>query len=196
MYVLDRYSMAIEKRSSVGPGEVEVYEEFYGFKLKECFNDKFLYEISKTVQRPGFLNGGPARPTTFNVMINHLYELDKIRTNPEAAFEFFEQEAMSKKYMYFELKTPFNNKPVEIYTQNASFNDYVRNRSLFKKINHTQPFIYEMRKSSDVFIFERGREDQYIYKGYAFISVDTEPEKFYEIHMKDINVKIEALEEG
>ena len=79
MYVLDRYAMSIEKRSSIGPGEVDVYDERYDFKLKECFNDKFLYEISKTVQRPGFLNG-PSVPQTFNVMVNRLSELDKIRT--------------------------------------------------------------------------------------------------------------------
>ena len=193
MYVLDRYAMSIEKRSSIGPGEVDVYDERYDFKLKECFNDKFLYEISKTVQRPGFLNG-PSVPQTFNVMVNRLSELDKIRNNPEAAFEFFEQEAMSKRYMYFELKSPYNNKPVEIHTKEASFNDYVKNRSLFKKINHKQPFIYEMRKSSEIFSFNNGRDDQYIYKGYAFINADTSPEKFYENNMESIDKKIAELE--
>lgn len=193
MYVLDRNSVIIEKRSSVGPGEVDVYDEMYSFKLKECFNDKFLYEISKTVQRPGFLNG-PSAPQTFNVMINGLYELDKIRNNPEAAFEFFEQEAMSKVYMYFELKTPYNDKPVEIHTKEASFNDYVKNRSLFKKINHTQPFIYEMRKSSDIFAFDNCREDQYIYKGYAFLLIGKTPQEFYENNMESIDKKIAALE--
>ena len=195
MYVLDRTAICVEKRSSIGPGEVDVCEEIYRFKLVECFNDKFLYEISKTTQKSGFLTQS-SPTTTYNVMINRLSELDKIRTNPEAAFEFFDQEVMSKSYIYFELKTPFNNKPVEIHTKEASFNDYIKNRSLFKKINHTKPFIYEMRKSSDIFAFDNGREDQYIYKGYAFIGADTSPEKFYEINMKDINVKIEAFEEG
>lgn len=193
MYVLDRNSVIIEKRVGIGPGEVDVYDERYTFELKECFNDKFLYEISKTVQRPGFLNG-PSAPQTFNVMINGLYELDKIRNNPEAAFEFFEQEAMSKVYMYFELKTPYNDKPVEIHTKEASFNDYVKNRSLFKKINHTQPFIYEMRKSSDIFAFDNGREDQYIYKGYAFLLIGKTPQEFYENNMESIDRKIAELE--
>lgn len=192
MYVLDRNSVIIEKRSPIGPGEVDVYDERYTFELKECFNDKFLYEISKTVQRPGFLHG-PTVPQTFNVMINRLYELDKIRNNPEAAFEFFEQEAMSKAYMYFELKTPYNDKPVEIHTKEASFNDYVKNRSLFKKINHTQPFIFEKMKSSDIFAFDNGREDQYIYKGYAFLLIGKTPREFYENNMKSIDNKIEAL---
>lgn len=193
MYVLDRNSVIIEKRVGMGPGEVDVYDEIYTFELKECFNDKFLYEISKTVQRPGFLNGGPSVPQTFNVMINRLHELDKIRNNPEAAFEFFEQEAMSKVYMYFELKTPYNDKPVEIHTKEASFNDYVKNKSLFKKINHTQPFIFEKRKSSEIFAFDNGREDQYIYKGYAFLLMDKTPREFYENNMKSIDNKIEAL---
>ena len=193
MYVLDRNCVVIEKRASVGPGEVYTYDEMYTFHLKECFNDKFLYEISKTVQRPGFLNG-PSAPQTFNVMINGLYELDKIRNNPEAAFEFFEQEAMSKVYMYFELKTPYNDKPVEIHTKEASFNDYVKNRSLFKKINHTQPFIYEMRKSSDIFAFDNGREDQYIYKGYAFLLTGKTPQEFYENNIESIDRKIAELE--